>query len=296
MNINAYVKSLKGVTSKDEVLNALDAVQQDLSTKVTPIVSTAAAAFKTIKPKSEMVLGYEERYREAFRLGRNASVVEDLRDRLHAVQKNLDLLGQEIRKTMPETVAQSSIDHRSAVMMQLVDNASFLNRFCRRFIEAITIYETESVGMYEDYQKDNLTKGEAAWVENNFPFFLEVLEALSDAQFKKKFDEIPTVKVDPDSDDNNALFGRLKMDPFKMGFIPVSLNPFFHIGKWIVEFQAWRYKEAQDDLRRTQQRILLLEEAKQGKSNPQIEKELKIQRDKSEGLTYKINKAEEEMQ
>jgi len=296
MNINAYVKSLKGVTTKDEVLNALDAVQQDLSTKVTPIVSTAAAAFKTIKPKTETVLGYEERYREAFRLGRNASVVEDLKDRLHAVQKNLDLLGQEIRKTMPETVAQSSIDHRSAVMMQLVDNASFLNRFCRRFIEAITIYETEAVGMYEDYQKDNLTKGEAAWVENNFPFFLEVLEALSDAQFKKKFDEIPSVKVDPDSDDNNALFGRLKMDPFKMGFIPVSLNPFFHIGKWIVEFQAWRYKEAQDDLRRTQQRILLLEEAKQGKSNPQIEKELKIQRDKAEGLTYRINKAEEEMQ
>ena len=296
MNINAYVKSLKGVTGKDEVLSSLDVVQQDLSTKVVPIVGTAAAAFKTIKLKSEVVIGYEERYRQAFRLGRNANVVEDLRDRLHKVQKNLDVLGQEIRKSMPETVSQMSIDHRSAVMMQLVDNAAFMNRFIRKFIEAITVYETEAVGMYEDYQKDNLTKGEAAWVEDRFPFFLETLEALSDDHFKQKFDDIPNVKVDPDSDDNNALFGRLKMDPFKMGFIPVSLNPFFHIGKWIAEFQAWRYKEAQEDLRRIQQRILLLEEAKQGKSNPQIEKEIKILRDKSEGLVYKINKAEEEMQ
>ncbi|BAS04974.1 putative virion stractural protein [Ralstonia phage RSF1] len=296
MNINAYVKSLKGVTGKDEVLSSLDVVQQDLSTKVVPIVGTAAAAFKTIKPKSEVVIGYEERYRQAFRLGRNASVIEDLRDRLHKVQKNLDILGQEIRKSMPETVSQMSIDHRSAVMMQLVDNAAFMNRFIRKFIEAVTVYETEAVGMYEDYQKDNLTKGEAAWVEDRFPFFLETLEALSDDHFKQKFDDIPNVKVDPDSDDNNALFGRLKMDPFKMGFIPVSLNPFFHIGKWIAEFQAWRYKEAQEDLRRIQQRILLLEEAKQGKSNPQIEKEIKILRDKSEGLIYKINKAEEEMQ
>lgn len=295
MNINAYVKSLKGVTNKDEVLSALDAVQQDLSTKVVPIVSTAAAAFKTIKPKSEVVIGYEERYREAFRLGRNAAVIEDLKERLHKVQKNLDLLGQEIRKSMPETVAQTSIDHRTAIMMQLVDNASFLNRFCRRFVEAATIYETESVGMYEDYQKENLTKGEAAWVENNFPYFLEVLASLSDDKFKSKFDEIPSVKVDPDSNDNNALFGRLKMDPFNMGFIPVSLNPFFHIGKWIVEFQAWRYKEAQEDQRRIQQRLLLLEEAQQGKSNPQIEKEIKLLRDKSEALTYRINKAEEEI-
>lgn len=296
MNINAYVKSLKGVTGKDEVLSSLDVVQQDLSTKVVPIVGTAAAAFKTIKPKSEVVIGYEERYRQAFRLGRNASIIEDLRDRLHKVQKNLDILGQEIRKSMPETVSQMSIDHRSAVMMQLVDNAAFMNRFIRKFIEAVTVYETEAVGMYEDYQKDNLTKGEAAWVEDRFPFFLETLEALSDDHFKQKFDDIPNVKVDPDSDDNNALFGRLKMDPFKMGFIPVSLNPFFHIGKWIAEFQAWRYKEAQEDLKRIQQRILLLEEAQQGKSNPQIEKEIKILRDKSEGLIYKINKAEEEMQ
>jgi hypothetical protein len=296
MNINAYVRSLKGVTSKDEVLNSLDVVQQDLSTKVTPIVGTAAAAFKTIKPKSEMVLGYEEKYREAFRMGRNASVIEDLRDRLHKVQKNLDILAQEIHKSMPETVSQQSIDHRSAVMMQLVDSASFLNRFCRKFIEAVTIYETEAVGMYEDYQKDNLTKGEAAWVDARFPYFLEILAALSDDKFKAKFEEIPNVKVDVDSDDNNALFGRLKMDPFKLGFIPVSLNPFFHIGKWIAEFQAWRYKEAQEDLRRIQARVLLLEEALGGKSNPQVEKEIKILRDKSEGLVYKINKAEEEMQ
>ncbi|BCM95226.1 putative virion stractural protein [Burkholderia phage FLC6] len=296
MNINAYVKSLKGVTSKDEVLASLEVVQQDLSTKVMPIYNTAAAAFKTRKAKSEMVLGYEEKYREAFRLGRNASVIEDLKDRLHKVQKNLDILAQEIRKSMPETVSQATIDHRSAVMMQLVDNASFLNRFLRKFVEAVTIYETEAIGMYEDYQKENMSKGEAAWVDARFPFFLETLEALSDDKFKSKFDEIPNVKVDVESDDNNALFGRLKMDPFKMGFIPVSLNPFFHIGKWIVEFQAWRYKEAQEDLRRIQSRILLLEEAQAGKSNPQVEKEIKLLRDKSEGLIYKINKAEEEMQ
>uniref|UniRef100_A0AAU7PF95 Virion structural protein n=1 Tax=Burkholderia phage vB_BgluM-SURPRISE13 TaxID=3159457 RepID=A0AAU7PF95_9VIRU len=296
MNINAYVKSLKGVTSKDEVLNSLDVVQQDLSTKVVPIVGTASAAFKTIKPKSEVVIGYDERYREAFRLGRNASTIEDLKDRIHKVQKNLDILAQEIHKSMPETVSQQTIDHRSAVMMQMVDNAAFLNRFIRKFIEAVTVYETDAIGMYEDYQKDNLTKGEAAWIEARFPYFLEVLASLSDDGFKKKFDDIPNVKVDVDSDDNNALFGRLKMDPFKLGFIPVSLNPFFHIGKWIAEFQAWRYKEAQEDLRRIQSRILLLEEAHAGKSNPQVEKEIKILRDKSEGLIYKINKAEEEMQ
>jgi hypothetical protein len=297
MNINTYVKTLKGVIGKDEVLTSLEAVNQDLTTKVMPIVNTAAAAFKTIKFKSKEVIGYEEQYRTTFRLGRNASVFTDIQERLQEVAKNLDYLRDVTEKTMPETVSTASIDHKSAVIMQMVDNASFMMRFIRRFVETTAVYETEAVGMYEDYQKSNLTKGEAAWIDNKFPFFLEVFQALSDktTDFIKKFESIPNVNVDTGSDDNTSLFGRMRMDPFKLGFIPVGLNPFFHIGKWIAEFQAWRYKEAQEDLKRIQQRIMLLEEAWSGKANPKVEKEIMILRDKSEGLIYKINKAEEDL-
>lgn len=296
MNITQYVKSLKGVISKDDAKSTLDNVIQELSTKVLPISATAAAAFKVIKIKSKEVIGLDERYRNALKLGRNGNMFVDINTRLLAAHRVLNTLGELLDKTLPETVTATTIDHRSATILHLIDSASFLNRYVRRLIEAAAVYETEAVGMYEDYQKANLTKGEAVWLESRFGYFLETLEALSETpqDFKKKFDEIPMVKVDTDGD-SVSVFGRLKMDPFKLGFIPIFLNPFWHIGKWIVELQAWRYKEAQEDLKRVQQRILLLEEAVAGKANPSLEKELMLQRDKAEGLIYKINKAEEEM-
>lgn len=202
-----------------------------------------------------------------------------------------------MEKNLPETVASNNIDYRSATLMQLIDNASFLNRYVRRLVETVTIYETQDVGIYETYQVSNMTKGEALWIEQKYPFFLEALLALStdSAELKKKFDNIPMVKVDTGVDDNDKIFGWMRMDPFKLGFIPVWLNPCYHFGKWIVELQAWRHKEAQEDLKRITMRVMLLEQAIAGKSDPKLEKELSILRTKSEELTYKINKAEEEL-
>ena len=297
MNISEYVKGLKGVINKDDVLSTLSGVVQDLNSKVQPIVDTSEAAFKTMKLKSSTAIGYEERYRDHFKLGRNTHVFTDLQNRLHVVNKNLDFMRDTISKTLPETVASSNIDHRSAALLQLIDNSAFMMRFIRRYVESVVVFETEAIEMYEDYQKNNLTKGEVLWIENRFAPFLMVLESLSEDpnSFRKKFDTIPHVKVDINSHDDFALFGRLKLDPFKMSFIPVYLNPFFIAGKWIAEFQAWRYHEAQEDLIRVQRRILLLEEAIGGKSNIKLEKEIEILRSKAAGLTYKINKAEEDL-
>lgn len=295
MNIVQYVESLRGVVNKDEVEKALSSVTQELGSKTIPVLNTAAAAFKTITLKSKEAIHFDGIYHDAYRLGRNANMMVDIESRMKNVMINLEFMRTAIEKTLPTTVAASNIDQRSAVLMQLVDHASFMSRFLRRFVESITIYETDQIGMYEDYQKNNLNKGEAGWLEKNFGYFLDVLKNFSEApaDFKKKFDTIPSIKVDTGA--GQSVFGRFTVDPYRMGFIPVRLNPFFIVGKWVVEFQAARHKEAQEDLVRIQRRVMLLEEAREGKSNPSIEKELEILRDRAEGLTYRINKTEQEL-
>lgn len=296
MDIKKYVGTLKGVIEKDDVLSALETVNQDLGMKVLPILSTTNSAIKVNKFTSEFAIGYDGHYRSAMS-GVKGNLFSDLETRLGAVQTNLRHVRSLIEKTVPDTVSSSAIDYRSAVLMQLVDNASFLMRFIRRFTEAVVIHETQVTGIYDTYSKDNLNKGEEGWIQSRFPSFLSTLTALSmdEKQFLKKYEDIPNVKVDQHSDTDHQLFGKSKMDPFMLGFIPLAINPFFIVGRWIVEFQAWRYKEAQEDLARIQKRILLLEEANAGKGNPKLEKELEILRDKAETITYKINKAEEDL-
>lgn len=297
MEIKNYVKQLRGVTSKADVLAALDSVTQDLGTKVLPVLNTTAAAFSTIKLKSPEVIAFDDHYRATMKIGRNDSVFADVQKRLQQVSSNLTVLRGLIERTLPENVSSSNIDYRSAVLMQLVDNSSFMMRYIRRFIETAVIFETQQYQIYEDYAKNNLNKGEVAWVQKRFPYFLVTLEVLSTdgKEFEKKYEKIPNVVVDSDSNNDLSLFGHDRMDPFRLGFIPLAINPFFIVGRWVAEFQAMRYKEAQEDLGRIQKRVMLLEEAIAGKANPKIEKEIEILRDKAETLTYKINKAEESL-
>lgn len=297
MKINEYVRTLKGVLSKEEALAALTNVRQDFTNKTMPVVQTATAACKVMKMKSPEVLDYFKQYQEHFRLSASVNVLDDLEKRMKAVDINLNILRESIEKTMPSSIAANNIDYRTASQLQLVDNASFLLRYLRRWIDAVIIYETEKVGMYSNYQKENLTKGEAEWVKMRFNIFLIVLAALSEdaGKFKKHFDTIPNVRVDTDSNDDMTLFSSMELDPFRLGFIPVAINPFFIVGKWIAEFQVWRYKEAKYDLETIQRRIMLLEEAHAGKANIQAEKELHILRKDASGLIAKLNRVEEDI-
>lgn len=297
MDIKSYVGTLKGVTAKEDIMNAIDTVIQDLNSKVSPLVTTTAAVFKTIKIKSPDLVAFEGQYISNMEISRGAKIFSDLEDRLKKLTVNLQTIRGEIEKSVAETVSSSSIEYRTAVLMQLTDHASFLLRYIRRFAEYAVIYETQQTGIYENYAKENISRGEEAWIKNRFPFFMSTLLSLSDEpkSFSKKFEDIPNIKVDGSSGSDASLFGRGRTDPFRMGFIPLCINPFFIVGRWIVEYQAWRYKEAEQDLVRIQKRIMLLEEATAGKGNPHLEKELEILRDKAEGLTYRINKAEEEL-
>lgn len=297
MNFNKYLSSMASVVKKDDVLTNLDNVLQELTSRTIPVVNTATAAMATVQFKSPEAIGLQERYTSAFKLGRNASMFPDIQKRLDVVVTNLQHVRDLVERTMPPTVSKDAVDRRVVTMLQMVENASFLSRYIRRMVETVVIYETSSTNIYEDYQRNNLTRGEAQYVDDRFGPFSDILLSMSEnpKDFAKKYQDIPMVIVDTSGDDTAAVFSALALDPFRLGFIPYRLNPAFHIARWIGQYQVWRHKEAQDDLMRIQKRILLLEEAYAGQSNPNVEKELDILRTKSESLTYKIHKVEEEI-
>jgi len=298
MNLSNYVKKLKPVTEKYELLSSLDQAVGELNNKTIPIVSTTAAALKTIEFKSKEAKILADKYRFAFKVNKNESIFSHLLQRLNEVNKNMLFIKSKIDQITTETISSLQIDARTATCMQMVESCSYIARYARKFIEYISILETDASGLYIDYKKNNITSGEIKFIENRLAFFLNALEQVSevDYKFKKKFEEIPNVVLGNDDKAVSTLFSKNKLDPYRMNFIPVKLNPFFLIGKWYVEYQANRHKEAQEDLIRIKNRIYLLEQANKGHSDPKIEKEIELLSNKAEKLTYQINKTEEECQ
>jgi len=297
MNLTNYIKRLKPVTEKSDLQNAVANTISELDSKTIPLLTTAAAAYKTIELKSPEAINLTNKYRFAFKLNKNEAIFAHMLTALNEASKNINFVAEKIEQLAPETISSLNIDARVATCMQLVETCSWVARYARKFVEYITILETDSSGLYSNYKNEQITKGEIKFIEERYSFFLSSLEFISekDFKFKKKFDEIPAVTM---SNDNKAdtLFSKAKMDPFRLGFIPVKYNPFFIIGKWIAEYEVDRYKEAQEDLIRTKNRIYLLEQAQKGNTDPRVEKEIELLRIKAEKLTYRINKTEESIQ
>jgi ABC-type phosphate transport system auxiliary subunit len=72
----------------------------------------------------------------------------------------------------------------------------------------------------------------------------------------------------------------------------VWLNPVYHVGMLVAEWQAARYKAAQEELRTLQLRKLNLEKKLEGKSDAKIEQQISYMQKRVDDLEYKIVKME----
>ena len=77
-----------------------------------------------------------------------------------------------------------------------------------------------------------------------------------------------------------------------MRFIPVWLNPIYHIGMRIAEWQAKRYKSAKEELSLLQLRKLNLERVSAGKPDAKIQSEIKYLEARIQGLNFDIDEME----
>lgn len=297
MNLTDYVKNMKATTDREAVVDSQNNTLQELTGKTIPLFMTAASAWKGRSFKSKEALEFEADYKRFVGL-RNGSMFGDMLQRLENMRSNMEFVSQESIKTLGPTIMRDNVTAQQATLLQTTDAVGFVTRMSRRLLETITIYETNAAGdMGKDYLSDNITKGELKFVQERFVEFATLMSTLGEEprQFKKKFEDIPDVLIDPDQGIIDALLPKLKVDPYRMGILASPFNLLFLVGKWWGEWQVSRYKEAKADLERIQARILLLEEIVAGKGNPSLEKEIELRRDEASSLTVKINKFEESL-
>lgn len=297
MNAQDYVKRMKVVQDRDDVTDAQSNIIQEISSKTLPILASASAMAKIGKLKSKEAIHYDELYRA--RLGlRGGDIFTDMKERMENMRNNMEFVNQESLKIFGPTIARDNVTVKQVTLLQLTDAAVFASRYARRFTDALVIYETAALPNFgKQYMLDNLSKGDAKYVESRFAEFVTIAMTLGEdpIAFKKKFAAIPDVNVGVEDSILDSIFKSASIDPYRMGFLATPLNPIFLVMRWLGELQVARMKEAQEDLAGIQRRILMLEEANAGKGNPKLEKEIEEYRRRAEKLTVKLNKFEEEL-
>ena len=86
---------------------------------------------------------------------------------------------------------------------------------------------------------------------------------------------------------------RAQTDPLNLGIIPLPINLAYHIGRFIAERQAARYKSAIAERDSVQMRLMYLRQIDQGQADPILRGEIEVSQSRVEKLNYKIKEMEE---
>ena len=142
---------------------------------------------------------------------------------------------------------------------------------------------------------DSFSKAEIEWINHNFIAFCAAFNITSGKpqQVEKQFSNIPDIVVTGDNAHTlGATIGEDKIDPFQMSLIPIWMNPIYHIGMFVAEWQSDRYKAAKEEVRLIQLRKLNLEKLSEGKPDAKIQKEIAYMETRIQGLNFKLAKME----
>jgi len=290
-----YIQSLLPSISKDTVIEDIALTKSILEESVIPAYATATECFKGWKVKSPEVENIFKVISRTVDLGRG-NVINGIYDLLPVVVENLEYISKNAQKILNEEVSASGFSYKRANILQLVEGASFLAKYASKLLVYVFVGETHATGGEESIRQ-TLTPIEVAWITQNVSYFAKMLAILSNKPntVQAQLEGIPDIIVNKDNAEVlPSTLGEHKVDPFRMGFIPVFLNPIYHIRMSIAEWQADRYNRAKDELELVRLRRVRLEKQAQGNADAHLQKEIDYVERRIQSLDAKIAKMEKD--
>lgn len=295
MELSKFFISLLPNFEKDRVLEDLRITKSELKEITMPAYEHAMVFMKSWKFKSPQLESFQDSFDRLVKGQGNFIVV--LSKGLPNVLGCLEELEDQIGRSYNEDVATQGLTYAKGQLLQAVEAAGFVTKFARKLLDYAYICEAQQFPDSGIALADALTKAQQEWIVGNFVHFCTAFSALSGqpADMRKKLADIPDVVVTQDNLQTLPhSVGANKIDPLKMGLIPVWMNPIYHVRMRVTEWQVSRYHAAKEDLKLLQLRKLHLKQLSEGKNDVRLVNEIKYMEGRIQDLEYKIKKLEEE--
>lgn len=293
MEIKKYLDSILPMFTRQRIFEDIDVVKQSLDENTLPVYKEYAKLMGKENFKSDFANGYQERFDKRFEGKATGNIIGTIAKQLEGISEKLPIISQTVENSFADDITRNAMTILRVNVLQYLESISYTVQYARRLLISIVAYE---VNAYNENIDVDIIDGELLWLEDNFATFVTCLNVLetTDDKLKDTLKDIPDVAVNPDSVDNViAMVGKDKADPMQFGFIPVMLNPAYHIGMRIAEWQADRYRKSVDEREMLQYRLLQYKLVEAGKGDAALERKIKITQDRIEKLNYKIAKMEE---
>lgn len=317
MQIIDYIKSLLPKFGKDRVLEDSRIIRTEIETVSLPSYVEAEKVFTGWKFKSkqmtELITIFNRNIKTGSGFGTKDNIVTNIRKGLERILDIQELVEDKLQKNLEHDVFADGVTCLKANLIQCLEGISFISKYSYKLLNYIYVVETAIYTNEENWKGDfkdfdaktyiesNFSPAEIEYIEKSFTQFCLVLGALTKTKqdFNKLIEEIPDISINAtNSDAINSTISPDKLDPLGMrGFSSTSnsvfMNPIYHFGLMVAEWQANRYKVAKETKKVLELRLLNLQLKVQNNPDAKLEQEIAYIQSRIQGLDYKIQKMEE---
>ena len=205
-----------------------------------------------------------------------------------------------IENNFADMVVKERMDYYKVNLLKYVESLTFFNDYAKKFAMALMIEEFS-----EDDVKDIFTvidRTQLAYVmdRDNMYQFCRIAKNLEYPvkDVLKSFEKLRGIPFDEETYDATKAVNGAKIDPMQQGFLPVSIDPVYHVGLLFNDFKEARRKKLKDEMIRFNLEVEYLRGTLEGadkKTQDNIKKQIKYYSDminKHNGVLEDISEGE----
>jgi hypothetical protein len=297
MKIGKFVASMLPSFEKTRILEDVNLLKTELRETTLPPYQEAVLHFGNKKFNSKVCQNYDRELQGIVKSKTRGNYINIVEKILADVDKSFDEIESLIDKNFAKDVSASGMTYLKANLIQYIEALSFMTRYSRKLL-SWTLHEELKAVDSSTMIVDPFTKATKEWFWNNrLNYFkcLKIIELVK-GNLKARLSVIPDMVIVPEEVDYiESSVGISKTDPLQMGLIPLAMNPIYHVRMTVAEWQVNRHKEAQEELRSLQYRLLALKEANSGKKDAKLEQAIEYTEGRVQKLNRKISEMEEDL-
>lgn len=295
MIFSTFIESLSEGSTKNKLVDDMQLARDEFKNHVKPVYETFIDQFSNYQFKSPQLIAIAERFNEEFKIkSRDNFIVNTYNSSLKHIEERVDLTFKLLEDNFTADILRDSLSIRQINVLQYSEVISFVVRYSRRLLNYVVTLETHDVSGTES--KNAMKPAELNWIQSNIENYIIALNILTIDKIKATtvFEAIPDVILNRKNADQTVRLTGDKGDPFQFKFIPVALNPFYHVGMRIAEYQAARYHEAKNEQQVIAAKILYLRGKLNGEEDAKRESVIERYEELLSRATYKIHKLEQD--
>lgn len=302
MKFSGYIESLLPSFSKSRLVRDLNDLKYELSETTIPPLRSIVETISVRDWKSQWVKNLDSDFRERAPIRYKGIFFTGVLEVLMRMEKNIPTIDSLIQEYYADNILKEAMTVMRINILQYLETMRFVTQYARRMCNMALILELDMHANATPNGTGSYNQGEMDWLMvRREDFFTGIGIVSSDhKQLDDIFKMIPEVVVNGGNVDTIiATQGISKIDPFGFGLISAKLNPLYHIGLAIAEWQAGRLAAAKAERQALEFKLTALKQLANSQSSKGMAVDTKLQerinytQKQVEELNYALKKMED---